>query len=726
MSSQSTGASSCMVLRSVLKEPKEVLDYMDHCIKHHGLEFTCKRLKTIHQAALKARSGDISAAELTLRSNRISVWKDTPYIPKGVFGPIVKKALLTTRKREFKALMAVTRLYTGLKLTKSTKSQVVKAKADITSPSKGMEGTIRRACDAVALRASKYLRCGDPKFLVPEYSLQDERLTSSYYCWPNKPREKVELNIPLGKGRTKMVTQYKPLESLIRSLCYNGVVPEALKALYPPHPLREVAESLQRGIFNDALGKIVFLQEEGGKARVVCAPNAWVQIMMRPLANYLDDITRTIEAHQRTWDNSPGFSCKYDQSIGAELLRQWLREGRECYSFDLSSATDRFPLEVQLACLEGLGIGETWGKALEQVAKAPYHCMETDEIWQYAVGQPMGLNCSMSLFHLTHFILLGYLATECHAGPGSFAVLGDDVIIADKTMAEAYNTYLTQMGVDITTVKSFEGCKVQQFAGFLAIKAAGDPLIFRPFKHGPQFSRKGRELALLHSVGWKSRKWDRLYEEYFRPYKETLDLRKPDLTPDPRILALFKSYDERAWEQQIPVDSPGVTYACAMFNAALGLGPVGSLPSMAEVYLDRVFSSLPRERSDAIVKALGDLFPGRTARLYGFVFSPEVYVKKTEDVEAAKPWKQYQIDLRRDPLIMKAKSNYIRVAQHGNLLSGAYNRCRTSIAETKRKLGLLPTKPEPRKGNRLPKPQMRVKSDDNQGPSKEGGWSFTR
>jgi len=405
---------------------------------------------------------------------------------------------------------------------------------------------------------------------------------------------------------------------------------------------------------NDAVGKILFLQEGGGKARVVCAPNIWVQMMMRPLADHLDAYTRLLETVQLRRHNVPGFSVRFDQPLGAWVLKEWFAEERELYSFDYKAATDRFPIEPQLALLEGLGL-EDWGRALEAVAKSPYHCQETDEIWTYSVGQPMGMCASMALFHLTHYALLEALSLVTNSQPRSFAVLGDDSVVADKTLAQTYENMVGEMGIDISRTKSFEGSAVQQFAGFLAMKIGKeDSLIFRPFKHGPGFSSSGRTLSLMHSVGWKLRKWDRLYEKYYKPFKESLLYRNPDLTLDKGAQILLDSSASRNRKLQSTLDDPGIAYVSSAINRLFGRPDLESwdLPSMTSINLEAVLAHPMRSVPEALVVEIAKLFPQRNLLHYGTVFSPEVYVQKTVvDSKAGKPWIPYEIDVRKDPLI---------------------------------------------------------------------------
>jgi hypothetical protein len=76
----------------------------------------------------------------------------------------------------------------------------------------------------------------------------------------------------------------------------------------------------------------------------------------------------------------------------------------------------------------------------------------------YAVGQPMGALSSWAILAVSHHLLVQIAArrtgmTEWFA---HYALLGDDIIIADKAVAGAYLDLMTSLGVTINLSKSFE------------------------------------------------------------------------------------------------------------------------------------------------------------------------------------------------------------------------------------------------------------------------------
>lgn len=74
----------------------------------------------------------------------------------------------------------------------------------------------------------------------------------------------------------------------------------------------------------------------------------------------------------------------------------------------------------------------------------------------YAVGQPMGAYSSWATFTLCHHLVVQYSAKQ--VGKPTFfkgyRILGDDIVIMDKEVAQQYRTNITILGVSISEAKS--------------------------------------------------------------------------------------------------------------------------------------------------------------------------------------------------------------------------------------------------------------------------------
>jgi hypothetical protein len=71
------------------------------------------------------------------------------------------------------------------------------------------------------------------------------------------------------------------------------------------------------------------------------------------------------------------------------------------YSFDLSAATDRLPIELQFQILALLGYDSVnWRRLLD------FSWSWKDEQIKYSVGQPMGAYSSWAMLALTHHVIV--------------------------------------------------------------------------------------------------------------------------------------------------------------------------------------------------------------------------------------------------------------------------------------------------------------------------------
>lgn len=164
----------------------------------------------------------------------------------------------------------------------------------------------------------------------------------------------------------------------------------------------------------------------------------------------------------------------FNQTKPISLLMEKKDKGllTEFYSYDLSSATDRLPIDLQKDVLYILTgdpeIGDLWKDLLSSRDWSFYHKkFQPQEVeLRYAVGQPMGALSSWGMLALTHHIIVRIAAIR--VGIQSFqdyALLGDDIVIADKAVAMSYHTIMTGiLGVDINLSKSLVSSHTFEFA----------------------------------------------------------------------------------------------------------------------------------------------------------------------------------------------------------------------------------------------------------------------
>jgi len=152
----------------------------------------------------------------------------------------------------------------------------------------------------------------------------------------------------------------------------------------------------------------------------------------------------------------------FDQEKPLNLLIERVPPGQKFYCFDLSAATDRLPLDVQRDIINLLrpGLGTTWFN----IIKSMKYWFEGRYI-SYSVGQPMGAYSSFAMLALTHHVIVRHAAIK--AGIHNFkdyAVLGDDLVIANDNVSHHYLAICENLGVEINLSKSIISDSIAEFA----------------------------------------------------------------------------------------------------------------------------------------------------------------------------------------------------------------------------------------------------------------------
>lgn len=216
------------------------------------------------------------------------------------------------------------------------------------------------------------------------------------------------------------------------------------------------------------LGKLG-VKEEPGKIRVFAMVDCFTQCLLRPIHDLLFRCLALISQD----------GTKDQERPLRELLTK--TRGRVLWSLDLSAATDRLPISLQEGLVSAFirhGLGPIWRLLL--VGRAYHYSLDNDyqrnivraqgvEIMGsvfYAVGQPMGAYSSWAMLALTHHAIVQWAANRI-GYKGWFelyAVLGDDIVIADGAVAKEYLSIMDQIGVKVGLHKSLVGKDSAEFA----------------------------------------------------------------------------------------------------------------------------------------------------------------------------------------------------------------------------------------------------------------------
>jgi hypothetical protein len=219
--------------------------------------------------------------------------------------------------------------------------------------------------------------------------------------------------------------------------------------------LPSVTESLFGGTEDAkglALGKIG-KKFEPGKVRLFAIVDYWTQCLMQPVHDWAFDKLRAI--HQ---------DGTFDQLKPLKRLVNLMeRRGiRRSWSYDLSAATDRFPLWVQRSLLSEVfsdRFGTLWARLLAGRNFAHRHKGVIVGKSRYATGQPMGALSSWGVFSLSHHLIVQFCAWRVGYKRWFelYALLGDDIVIADEKVAKEYVVIMEELGVKIGLAKSLVG-----------------------------------------------------------------------------------------------------------------------------------------------------------------------------------------------------------------------------------------------------------------------------
>jgi len=200
------------------------------------------------------------------------------------------------------------------------------------------------------------------------------------------------------------------------------------------------------------LRKLSYFSDKEGKTRVIAILDYWSQTALKPVHDAITSILRGIRT-----------DCTFNQNRFLEILPQG--DNITYHSLDLSNATDRMPLAFQkkvLGSIIGYKRSEAWGDILTEW---PYPCREYPLGVKYQAGQPMGAYSSWPAMALTHHYIVKLAALRVgKTNFWNYCLLGDDIVIADTSVANEYTALLGTLDMPISVAKTHTSKKVYEFA----------------------------------------------------------------------------------------------------------------------------------------------------------------------------------------------------------------------------------------------------------------------
>lgn len=298
--------------------------------------------------------------------------------------------------------------------------------------------------------------------------------------------------------------------------------------------MNSIKDSCKQFDFNKSkdllLGRISLASEPAGKTRLFAIGNFWIQSLLKPLHNRLMSILKGLKM-DGTYDQMKQFNRATKLSCN---LASW--------SYDLSKATDRFPLLILQEVMQHLfskEISVLWYKLMILI---PYSYGNKSYHWR--VGQPLGLFTSWAIFALTHHLTVQYCAYKAYGKLiyfKDYSLLGDDIVIWNRKVAQMYLHFMNDIGVAINLTKSVTGSKKDnriEFAKRVAyqgqnISGLGFPLIEASYKYGV-LSGWNRLLEILENEDFINIEGHLVF-----PDVEWYDLPIGELTPQHRQFIWF-------------------------------------------------------------------------------------------------------------------------------------------------------------------------------------------
>jgi len=195
-----------------------------------------------------------------------------------------------------------------------------------------------------------------------------------------------------------------------------------------------------------ATGRLCCVIEGDGKRRILAIGNYVKQRLLRPIHDWAMKVLSRLPS-----------DGTFDQEAPIRRLRD-LRL-RNLYSFDLKSATDRWPLSVIHDLMSMM-----WGPSLASSMVNGALGLNTFLLGKplvrtlrevsFLAGQALGFYGSWSLFALSHHYVVWMAARRAYPDRlipfWDYAILGDDVVIGDAKVAQQYTLLLGELGVSIS------------------------------------------------------------------------------------------------------------------------------------------------------------------------------------------------------------------------------------------------------------------------------------
>jgi hypothetical protein len=423
--------------------------------RHHGSAVAVKWLKACNLSLSKFLGGE----RLT------SLRKLEPSTPLPRMATVGLPAIIGTRDRRSIASGSVRLIRTWMTLFSLYRIILVPGVAKLDTITARFSGD-REFTDAVGLWMEQWAPAKLQRFygsgleLRSTFSMDESASSSNKRSWLG-----MLTDVALLRGNKSLLSSFllimektctEDLNKFFKKLLRS--VPEVSDPRFFALPMKDSLRSclLKKEWVDIGLGQLQQKEEAAGKVRTFAMVDSWTQTVLSPLHVYLSEILKRIpndgtDSHDKAFERVQVRSKKYGCS----------------YGYDLSAATDRLPISLQVSLLGGIfgrDFAESWANLL---IGRPYYLIKTEkdktfnvESFKYEVGQPMGARSSFVMLGLTHHMLVQY-ASSMLVPSGyrpvwdeRYEIVGDDIVIFNKDLAGAYVSVMEAIGVPINVSKS--------------------------------------------------------------------------------------------------------------------------------------------------------------------------------------------------------------------------------------------------------------------------------
>lgn len=427
-------SSVCMQLGLSKRLTSQLRNDLSQWLATNGVGWTVARLKTYRSAYLAYINYQVY--ELPWIAHRM---QDGFRVPKGPWGQLWQRGGSAEQSRTLKVLHAYS-LFIEKQVTPVQKKKFLDSVWAV--PTHPGDETYQELWEATR---SMLAQVSNPKRME---------------TWDSHARHQWYANL-IQRHRRKFSTDFVDF----LNLWSNGLIPFALVAKLladrDDHPLKTLileADLIKPDKKFKLFGKLGWTQEAGAKLRVFAIPNLVLQYFLEPLKREL--MLRLSEIPQ---------DCTFDQVEGASWVRDKISTGHRVWSVDLSNATDRFPLSLQLGIAPLLTSLSDEMELFHSVSRGAYESSELSggSYVRWMEGQPLGSGPSFPLFALTHHAVVWASGRRARVDVrDNYRIVGDDIVITDKRLYQAYRSMLRELDVPISEGKTLESSRrVAEFVG---------------------------------------------------------------------------------------------------------------------------------------------------------------------------------------------------------------------------------------------------------------------